>query len=207
MADERVEKTREGVLAQLRERVGALDMARQASALEADYDAAAGELRLTLLGREFVVTRDLEVRGPAGQASYEDQVVILNSLLRPGGPAGEGWVPFRELAAGHYHDFHDEAEVPLAQAADEICAAPEKVAAELKGRLVEPIGGCDACIEVPVFSDVKALLQIYLEDMEFPADAKVLFSRGADRYLPPGCLEEVGRQIAARARKATGVKS
>jgi hypothetical protein len=110
------------------------------------------------------------------------------------------------LAAGHYHDFHDEAEVPIGAAATEICAAADQVARALEAEIVEPLGGCDLCLLVPAFPGVNVLVQVYLEDMEFPADAKILFSAGADRFLPPGCLEEVGRQLAGTMRKAAGLQ-
>lgn len=204
MSDEMVERSRAAVLSSLRERAAGVDLAERARALKADFDLASGALRVRLLDREFTVTPNLEIQAAEGQTTYEDQVIVLNALLRPGGEPGSGWAPFRELAAGHLHDFHEEAEVPLATAAEEICAAGEKVAQAVGGRVVEPVGGCDLCLEVPVFSGVTALVQVYREDMEFPAEGRMLFSAGSDRFLPPGCLEEVGRQLAGRIRRAAG---
>lgn|GEM_PF-4434723 len=206
------------VLRTLREKVAGVDLRDAATALGAAYDANNGRLLVHILNERFALTPELEAfrlrpvdetceLGPApGQqkaareqpATYEETVVILNSLLMPGGKAGEGWQAFREMAAGHAQDFRLDVEQPLAEEAELLVERVPAIADRLGGVLVEAVGGSDLAIVFEGYPGVHLLLQLYLEDMEFSTDARVLFSAGSDRFLPPGCLEELGHRLAER---------
>lgn len=205
-ADERAERMRiekEGVvLSTLRAKLSGLDLRDTAAAIGVAYDEKHGTVELHLLTDVFWVDDNLEVRGAGGQPEFEDTAIILNALRQRGGRRGEGWKAFRELASGHAGDFRDEAERPLAEVAAEVAADPREAAYAVGGSVVEPIAGSDVTIRVPVYPNVEALVQVFAEDMEFPSDARILFSEGADNFLPPGCLEELGARLAARMRRA-----
>ncbi|HZJ02625.1 MAG TPA: DUF3786 domain-containing protein [Thermoleophilia bacterium] len=214
------------VLRTLREKVAGVDLRDAATALGAGYDADTGRLLVHILNERFALTPELkafrlqpadETReppqspapGPAppqGQqeaareqpASYEETVVILNSLLMPGGRPGEGWQAFREMAAGHARDFRVDVEQPLAEEAELLVARVPAIANRVGGELVEAVGGSDLSIVFAGYPGVRLLLQLYLEEMEFPTDARVLFSAGSDHFLRPGCLEELGHRLAER---------
>ncbi len=210
------------VLRTLREKVAGVDLRDAATALGAEYDADTGRLLVQILNEHFALTPELEAfrlrpadetgepgtaTGPAsGQAepaaeqpaTYEETGVILNSLMMPGGKPGEGWQAFRELAAGHAQDFRLDVEQPLAEEAELLVERVPAIANRLGGELVEAVGGSDLAVVFEGYPGVRLLLQLYREDMEFPTDARVLFSAGSDRFLPPGCLEELGHRLSER---------
>jgi len=217
------------VLRTLREKAAGVDLRDAATALGAGYDADTGRLLVHILNERFALTPELEAvrvqpadetpeppprsppAPPQGQpeaarerpAGYEETVVILNSLLMPGGKPGEGWQAFREMAAGHAQDFRVDVEQPLAEEAELLVARVPAIANRFGGELVEAVGGSDLAIVFAGYPGVRLLLQLYLEDTEFPTDARVLFSAGSDHFLPPGCLEELGhclRNACSRRR-------
>lgn len=207
-ADERAEAMRERkesvVLDTLRAKVAGVDLESAALSLGGTYDPEEKTVELYLLDEPLWLDAQFTVRSRSGQADFEDTAIILNALLRPGGRPGDGWRAFRELAAGHAGDFHDEAEAPLSGATDAVAEHAEGIASAVGGRVVESVAGADASLEVPLFPNVRALVQVFREDMEFPAEARILFSDGADRFLPPGCLEELGARLSERILAAAG---
>jgi hypothetical protein len=221
MVEEPVARAREQVLVTLRTRLSGIDLEGRAGRLGAAFDPASGELVLEMLGRQIRVDAALKVRSPEGPIDYEEEVILLNALLPPGAAAVAGataeparagsgrspsgsWVPFREMGGGHAADFHAEVEVPLAQEAERVVDKAERVAASLGATIAEPLAGSDLTLEVRLFPGIDALVQVFLPDMEFPADARILFSAGAAGVLPPGCLEELGHRLVDRILAAAG---
>jgi hypothetical protein len=212
MVEEPIARSREQVLQSQRRRLLGVDLRSRAAELGADYDSRTDELVVAIMDRELRIDSELRVRATQGAVDYEEEVILLNALLGPGSAGGDtgpragnpalvrggAWVPFREMAGGHAGDFRAEVEAPLAEAASRVVPVGEAVARAIGGRVTEPLGGSDLALEVRLFPGVDALVQLYLADMEFPADARVLFSAGADRYLPPGCLEELGHRLVER---------
>ncbi|GAB4250516.1 MAG: hypothetical protein Kow00129_11380 [Thermoleophilia bacterium] len=188
------------VLETLRRKASGVDLRDVALSLGVGWAEDGESLEFEILGEGLVVRPDLSVvsKATARQASWADAAIVLNALVRPGGHPGSGWKTFREFAGGHAGDFREEAEKPLAFHAEEIAARAQEAASAVSGRVVDPVAGSDVTFEVPVFPHVRALVQVFREDMEFPAEARILFTEGADRFLPPGCLEELGSRLARK---------
>lgn len=166
---------------------------------------ADGNLRLTLLWQEYVVTgADFTVRrADTGQeASSFIQCLILTYLVTADGTTPSGrWVSFRELPDGLFYAqaFQGYSGDRLVRELVGGLPAFRRAAEALGG---EPLAIGDAGYAFAVLPHVHLAVVYWQGDEEFPSQAQVLFEDSAAHYLPTDGLAILGSQLVGRLLKA-----
>ncbi len=160
------------------------------------FDPARSTYLVPVCGSEVRVTP--AERRAEGAGGYDATLVALQYLLvaRDEPPAGE-WVDPKSLPYGDFF-FRGPHPMPtegLEKAFGEALDAFRAAAEALGGRPVE-MG--DAAYQLPVLPRVPAIVILWGADDEFPARAKFLLDRRADRQLPLDALWMLCRVLAKR---------
>lgn len=153
-----------------------------------------------MLGQEYTVGKNgIFLKGE--EAPEAETIILLWYLLTQGtAPWTGSWKTYHELVGAYAHEsyFRQSGETRLAHGVEGILAKKEVVLSSLDGIEAEKVGGCDLAIRFKVLPRIYILCQFYLQDEEFPAQTKILFSDNANDLLPTECLGELGILLAKK---------
>lgn len=203
----------EPVLAELRTKLQARLPEQLARLAGAEWDAAAGELRLSWLRTHYRITWPALIAyaggtGPGSEACPGSvQGLFLYYLAMADGalPAGE-WITFRELPEGSFYHlaFQSYTGAALVRAFGDDMAALAQ-AAESAGGSAMAVSDCGYAFQV--LPRVRLAVVYWRGDEEFPAEAQVLFDRAAAHYLPIDGLALLGSHLVQRLLPPGGAAS
>lgn len=149
------------------------------------------------------------VRDPSGSRPIHSVSIVLcqHLLLCPGAaPPGSDWVSFKDFkdAAPFVEGFVNNAERAVARN----FAGRVEDLKEASGKLGGADPGLEVSYDLSVRLDALPRVPVVLlfndEDEEFPADATILFERGAESYLDVECLAIIGWLLADHLAGAAG---
>lgn len=153
-----------------------------------------------MLGREYTVGKNgVFLKGE--EAPEAETIILLWYLLTQGtAPWAGSWKTYHELEGAYAHEsyFRQSSEARLAPCVEKILAKKEVLLFSLDGIEADKVGGCDLAIQFQVLPRICILCQFYLQDEEFPAETKILFSDNANNLLPTECLGELGILLAKK---------
>jgi len=153
------------------------------------HEADASAFRVPLCGRDYLVfPRERKVEGPEGAAGFEATLLCVQYLLTARDePLACEWVTPQQLPYGEFF-FRPPHELPtgkLEAAFGSRLEAFRRAGRALRGRVLE-MG--DAAWEFRALPRVPIAVVLWAADEEFPARARFLFDRRADRQLPIDAL-------------------
>jgi hypothetical protein len=164
------------------------------------YDPVSDTIRIRMLGQEYTVGKNgIFLKGE--EAPEAETIILLWYLLTQGTtPWAGSWRTYHELEGAYAHEsyFRQSGEARLAPYVQQILAKKEVVLSSLDGIEAEKVGGCDLAIRFKVLPQIYILCQFYLQDEEFPAQTKILFSDNANDLLSTECLGELGILLAKK---------
>ena len=159
---------------------------------------AEGNLRLTFLGKDYLVTpADFCVRAAADLREVSSFIgsLILTYLANADGapPAGQ-WIGFRELPDGMFYvqAFQSYSGGRLVRELQGGLAAFHRAARQMGGQALA-LGSAAYAFEV--LPRLWLALVYWEGDDEFPSQAQVLFDRNTSHYLPTDGLAILGSQL------------
>lgn len=164
------------------------------------YDPVSDTIRIRMLGQEYTVGKNgAFLKGE--EAPEPETIILLWYLLAQGTtPWAGSWRTYHELEGAYAHEtyFRQSSEARLAPYVQQILAKKEVVLSSLEGIEAEKLGGCDLAIRFQALPRIYVLCQFYLQDQEFPAQTKILFSDNANDLLSTECLGELGILLAKK---------
>jgi len=171
----------------------------------ADYDAARQAYRVRLLDQELcVVPSEERVEGPDGPTGFQATLVCIQYLLTSRDEAlrGEAVDP-KSLPYGQFffRGLHDLPTAKLEAAFGDRLDAFRAAAEAIGGR---PLAMGDAAYEFRALPRVPVTVVLWGADEEFPARARFLFDKAADRQLPLDALWVLSGVVARRLIAAGG---
>ncbi|MGC8877708.1 MAG: DUF3786 domain-containing protein [Anaerolineae bacterium] len=165
---------------------------------------AEGNMRITFLGREYVISpHDFSVYSAVDrrEASSFISSLILTYLANADGtlPAGI-WISFRELPDGMFyvHAFQSYSGGRLVRELSGGLTAFHRAAQRLGGQALA-LGSAAYAFEV--LPRVRLAIVYWEGDDECPSQAQVLFDRNATHYLPTDGLAILGSQLVSMLLK------
>jgi hypothetical protein len=169
-----------------------------ADRISAVYDDQKDALLLTMLGQEYVVTRNgITLHGQKAPETHE--AVILDYLLSSGTNARElPWRPLGNFNGTAVADFRKRIELPLAQHAEEFISRANMLLPLFDAFLSPSMIGSDMAITVRALPKISLHVEISQESQEFPAEVWVLFSNNADAFLGAQSLHLLGELLKER---------
>lgn len=189
------------VLSELREAVAARSPAWLSALSGAEWDEAAAELRMALLGRAYRITwPELAICAQEGDdapsSSVQGLLLFYLSLADGAEPAG-AWFSFRELPDGWlYHQaFQSYTGHVLVQTLGDDVAAFAAAAQAAGG---EETGLGDAGYAFQALPKVRLAMVFWQGDDEFGPEAQVLFDAASSHYLPIDGLAALGSRLVQR---------
>ncbi|GFP19452.1 hypothetical protein HKBW3S03_00957 [Candidatus Hakubella thermalkaliphila] len=164
------------------------------------YEPVSDTIRIRMLGQEYTVGKNgAFLKGE--EAPETETIILLWYLLTQGTtPWAGSWKTYLELEGAYAHEsyFRQSSEARLAHGVEGILAKKEVVLSSLDGIEAEKVGGCGLAIRFQVLPRIYILCQFYLQDEEFPAQTKILFSDNANDLLSTECLRELGILLAKK---------
>jgi len=153
-----------------------------------------------MLGQEYTVGKNgTFLKGE--EAPEAETIILLWYLLTQGtAPWTGSWKTYHELEGAYAHEsyFRQSSEDRLAPYVQEILARKEVILSSLDGIETYKVGGCDLGIQFQVLPRICILCQFYLQDEEFRAQTKILFSDNANNLLSTECLGELAILLAKK---------
>jgi hypothetical protein len=155
-------------------------MAKRVCALYSEDEDA---LRLSMLGQEYIIRHDgVYIRGQ--KAPDVHATVLLEYLFSPGGePVVLPWRAIGDFAAQASADFRKKVEAPLTMNAAEIIARAAALFPMMDAEASGSIIGSDLAFTVHALPKVYLHAEISGETEDFPAEAWLLFSNNAGKFL------------------------
>lgn len=166
---------------------------------------ADGNLRLALLGKEYVVSvPGYQVRAAADgkeTSSFISSLILTYLANADGTPPSGTWIGFRDLPDGMFYvqAFQGYSGGRLVR---ELAGGLDafKCAAQAVGGRPLDLGSAAYAFEV--LPQVHLAVVYWEGDEEFPAQAQVLFDATATRYLPTDGLAILGSQLVGTLLKS-----
>lgn len=158
---------------------------------------------LSFFGADHTIAES-GISGPDGRKPPFDVCVILSRyvIMWPGAPLAETgeWVPFRDFRdAGPLTGyFATEVIGPMGEHYADRLDSLSHACREVGGRAAPIDVNCDLAVTFEALPTLRLLLMFNDRDEDFPAEAALLFNRGADRYLDPECLAMAGGYLGRR---------
>lgn len=157
-----------------------------------------GELRLTLWGREVVVTfPDLIAYDGISQRELNpalQALLIYHLHTTDGTPIADRFISFSELPDGKFYAqaFQGYTGEELLRHFDNDCQRFERAAQNIGG-LLYPLG--DASFIFPLFPRVVLLVVFWCGDEDFPSSYQVLFDASISHHLPTDVCAIAGSML------------
>lgn len=160
-------------------------------------------IELTMLGKKYHLSKSGVLINDK-KANETETIIILNAALCPGNDHISGeWKSYEKFngTSAHLSYFKHFVEGRLAELAPKIIENLDKLKSEFSLNILDDIGGSDCSFSFEPFPNLRFFCQLYLEDDEFPASARLYFSANADRIMPAQCFEQLALLWIKQLRK------
>jgi Domain of unknown function (DUF3786) len=147
------------------------------------YSEEQDALLLGMLGQEYLVTREgVFLRGQRAPETHA--TIVLNYLFAPDKESVlKPWRAIGDFAGGITPDFRKKVELPLTHYASEIIARANALLPMIDAKTEPSIIGSDLAIAVRALPKVHLHVELSQETQDFPAEAWILYSSNADKFL------------------------
>ena len=166
---------------------------------------ADGDLRLTFLGKEYVISPlDFRVRRTPGEeepSSFLGSLILTYLANADGTPPSGRWIGFRDLpdAMFYVQAFQGYSGGRLARELPGGVQGFRRAAESLRGQPLE-LGSASYAFEV--LPRLQLAVAYWEGDEEFPAQAQILFDQSASRYMTTDGLAILGSQLVGQLLRA-----
>ena len=169
-----------------------------AERISALYNDETDALLLGMLGQEYVITRSgITLRGQKAPETHE--AVILDYLRSSGTDLIETpWRALGDFTGSPAADFRKRVELPLVPHVADLVTRAGSLLPIFDAERAQGIVASDLSFTVRALPKVALHVELSQETPEFPAEAWVLFSWNADRFLSVENLQLLGELFKDR---------
>ena len=162
------------------------------------YNEEQDALLLGMLGQDYLIRRDgVFLRGQ--KAPEVHTAVVIDYIFAPvTEPVMLPWRTLGDFAGGITPDFRRDIEMPITRYAAEIIARAKLVLPMVDARSAPSIIGSDMAITVRALPKVFLHIELSQETQDFPAEAWILFSNNANRFLDLPNLQSLAEMFKDR---------
>ncbi len=170
-------------------------IAERVSAL---YSEEQDALLLAMLGQEYVITHD-GVKLHGQKAPEQHTAVIVDYLFSEGTDlAVLPWRTIGDFTGSLCPEFRQKVEVPVTQYCAEVITRANAILPLFDAKAAPSLIGSDMAITVRALPKVYLHVELSQESQDFPAEAWVLFSQNANRFLSTPSLHIIAEIFKER---------
>lgn len=162
------------------------------------YSEEQDALLLGMLGQEYLIRHDgVFLRGQ--KAPDVHAAVVMDYLFSPvTEPVLSPWRSLGDFSGGMAMDFRSKVEMPITHYAVEIITRANTILPMLDAKIMPSLVGSDLALSVRALPKVYLHVELSQESQDFPAEAWILFSNNADKFLDLSSLKSLAELFKDR---------